>query len=47
VRWEEVEEALETHDPAGLVFETTAVLDRIVAHGDLFADALPLVREST
>jgi bifunctional non-homologous end joining protein LigD len=45
VGWEEVEAALEAADPSLLVFDAAAVLERLEAHGDLFADALTLVQE--
>jgi bifunctional non-homologous end joining protein LigD len=40
VRWDEVEEALETGEAERLVFEAEAVLDRAEEHGDLFAPVL-------
>jgi bifunctional non-homologous end joining protein LigD len=40
VTWEEVGGALETGDAGRLTFEMHAVLDRVAAHGDLFAAVL-------
>jgi bifunctional non-homologous end joining protein LigD len=40
VRWEEVQAAVDDGDRSLLVFEMAAVLDRIAAHGDLFAPVL-------
>ena len=40
VRWEEVEEALETGSVAPLVFEAPDVLERVEEHGDLFEPVL-------
>ena len=40
--WEEVEAAAGSGDASSLVFETTDVLERIDAHGDLFAPVLDL-----
>lgn len=40
VSWEEVERAVESRDPGALRFETEEVLDRVQAHGDLFAPLL-------
>jgi bifunctional non-homologous end joining protein LigD len=42
VTWEEVEAAAESGDGASLVFEAGQVLERIEAHGDLFASVLEL-----
>jgi bifunctional non-homologous end joining protein LigD len=42
VRWEEVESAFADRDPDALVFEADAVLERVEAHGDLFAPVLEL-----
>lgn len=42
VTWEEVEAALGANDPALLTFEMGQVLDRLEAHGDLFAPAATL-----
>jgi bifunctional non-homologous end joining protein LigD len=42
VRWEEVERAVDERDPGLLVFEMDEVLERVAAHGDLFADVLSL-----
>ena len=42
VRWEELEAAVGAGDPATLVFEMGAVLERVAEHGDLFADVLSL-----
>jgi bifunctional non-homologous end joining protein LigD len=40
VTWAEVEGALDRGDASALVFETGAVLERVAAHGDLFAPVL-------
>jgi len=40
VTWDEVEQCLAKKDPEMLVFETTAVLDRVAKHGDLFKPVL-------
>jgi bifunctional non-homologous end joining protein LigD len=40
VRWEEVEETLETGSAEPLVFEADDVLERVSEHGDLFAPVL-------
>ncbi|MEA2290932.1 MAG: bifunctional non-ous end joining protein LigD, partial [Solirubrobacteraceae bacterium] len=40
LRWDEVEAALDAGDAGGLVFEMGAVLERVAAHGDLFAGVL-------
>jgi bifunctional non-homologous end joining protein LigD len=40
VTWEEVESALEAGERARLEFDSEAVLERIDAHGDLFAPVL-------
>jgi bifunctional non-homologous end joining protein LigD len=45
LRWDEIEQALDSADPHRLVFDWEAVLERIAAHGDLFADVLTLVQE--
>ena len=45
LRWEEVEEALDAADASPLVFDTAGVLDRVAAHGDLFAEVLTLVQQ--
>jgi bifunctional non-homologous end joining protein LigD len=37
IRWEELQGALEAHDPDRLVFEMGDVLERVAEHGDLFA----------
>ena len=42
VRWEEVQEALDTGSPEPLVFEAGDVLERVEEHGDLFA---PVVKQ--
>jgi bifunctional non-homologous end joining protein LigD len=42
LRWEEVEQAAVSGDGESLRFEAAAVLDRIDAHGDLFAPVLEL-----
>jgi bifunctional non-homologous end joining protein LigD len=40
LRWDELTAALDAGDPAARVFETGAVLERVAADGDLFAEAL-------
>jgi bifunctional non-homologous end joining protein LigD len=40
VRWEEVDEAIETGSPEPLVFEAADVLERVGEHGDLFEPVL-------
>jgi bifunctional non-homologous end joining protein LigD len=45
LRWEEVEAALESGDPDSLRFRSEQVLERIDAHGDLFAPVLELEQE--
>jgi bifunctional non-homologous end joining protein LigD len=45
VTWDEVEEAAESGDGSGLVFEADVVLERIERHGDLFAPVLELEQE--
>ena len=45
ITWEEVEAAAENDDADSLVFEASEVLDRIEAHGDLFAPVLELEQE--
>jgi len=40
LRWDEVEAAVDRGDAAALVFEMGAVLERVTAHGDLFAPVL-------
>jgi bifunctional non-homologous end joining protein LigD len=40
VRWDEVEEVLETGSPEPLVFEAGDVLERVEQHGDLFEPVL-------
>ena len=47
VRWEEVEEALDAADASRLVCDTADVLERVAAHGDLFAEVLTLVQQPT
>jgi bifunctional non-homologous end joining protein LigD len=42
LRWEEVEAADDAGDASSLVFEAHDVLERVEAHGDLFAAALTL-----
>ncbi len=42
ITWEEVEQALSNGDPDLLVYEAGEVLERIGAHGDLFAPVLEL-----
>jgi bifunctional non-homologous end joining protein LigD len=42
VTWEEVDQAAESGDGSGLVFEAADVLERIERHGDLFAPVLEL-----
>jgi bifunctional non-homologous end joining protein LigD len=45
VKWEEVEAAAASGDGSGLIFEASAVLERIEQHGDLFAPVLELQQE--
>ena len=45
VTWDEVEAALDAGDASLLTFEAPAVLDRVAAHGDLFAPAVELEQE--
>ena len=45
VDWDEIEAGLDAGDASLLVFDTDAVLDRVAAHGDLFADMVTLVQE--
>src|SRR4030088_1894978 len=40
VDWDEVAEALDAGDPGGLVFQASAVLDRMAERGDPFAPVL-------
>jgi bifunctional non-homologous end joining protein LigD len=40
--WEEVEAVTESRDPDDLVFTSTDVLERVEAHGDIFAGVLEL-----
>jgi len=42
--WDEVREALDSGDPARLVFEAGAALGRVAERGDLFAPVLSLVQ---
>src|SRR5205085_1019740 len=42
VTWQEVESCLKKSDPTYLVFDSGRVLERIAAHGDLFAQVLKL-----
>jgi bifunctional non-homologous end joining protein LigD len=42
LRWEEVEDAVAAGDAVRLAFEMGDVLERVAAHGDLFADVLSL-----
>jgi bifunctional non-homologous end joining protein LigD len=42
LRWEELEAAVAAGDPGRLVFEMGEVLERVAAHGDLFAEVLSL-----
>jgi bifunctional non-homologous end joining protein LigD len=42
--WDEVEEALDSRAPDRLTFETSDVLDRVQALGDLYAPNLELVQ---
>ncbi|MGE3835386.1 MAG: non-homologous end-joining DNA ligase [Acidimicrobiia bacterium] len=44
VTWDEVEAAADTRSAASLVFETAQVLERVAAHGDLFAPTLTLAQ---
>jgi bifunctional non-homologous end joining protein LigD len=45
LRWEEVEELAADGDPESVRFEGPAALERIDAHGDLFAPVLELEQE--
>jgi bifunctional non-homologous end joining protein LigD len=45
VEWDEVRAALDAGDPAGLVFEASAVLERVAERGDLFAPVLSLLQK--
>ena len=45
LRWDEVEGALDAADASQLVFDTTAVLERVAAHGDLFGEVLTLAQQ--
>ena len=45
VTWDEVEAAHDSGDAGLLTFDTEAVLDRVEAHGDLFAPVETLVQE--
>jgi bifunctional non-homologous end joining protein LigD len=45
VSWEEVEGCRDAGDPARLVFSPEEVLERVSAHGDLFAPVLHVVQE--
>jgi bifunctional non-homologous end joining protein LigD len=45
VEWAEVRAALDSGDPASLVFEARDVLERVADRGDLFAPLLSLVQE--
>src|SRR6185295_7246558 len=45
LRWEEVEELAADGDPESMRFEGPAALERIDAHGDLFAPVLELEQE--
>ena len=40
--WDEVSAALKGGDPAALVFDAAAILERVAEHGDLFAPVLSL-----
>jgi len=42
VRWTEVMRALDDKDPGRLTFETSAVLERVAKHGDIFEPVLTL-----
>jgi bifunctional non-homologous end joining protein LigD len=42
--WDEVRAARDSGDPADLVFEAPALLDRVAERGDLFAEVLTLVQ---
>ncbi len=44
LEWDEVRDALDAGDPAKLVFEARAVLERVAERGDLFAPVLSLVQ---
>jgi bifunctional non-homologous end joining protein LigD len=45
LRWQEIEQAIDEGDPTRLVFDIADVLERIAAHGDLFAEVLTLVQQ--
>jgi bifunctional non-homologous end joining protein LigD len=45
VTWDEVRACHDSGDPQTLVFESSAVLQRVGEHGDLFAPVLSLVQE--
>jgi bifunctional non-homologous end joining protein LigD len=45
LRWEEVEEVVESEDADALRFEAPQVLERVGEHGDLFAPVLALEQE--
>jgi bifunctional non-homologous end joining protein LigD len=45
VTWDEVEAALAAEDPALLTFDSADVLERVEAHGDLFAPAVEMQQE--
>ena len=45
LRWEEVEALAADGDPESVRFEAPALLERIDAHGDLFAPVLELEQE--
>jgi len=42
LRWDEVEEVLESRDPGQLEFTSADVLERVAEHGDLFAPVLEI-----
>jgi bifunctional non-homologous end joining protein LigD len=44
LRWEEVEAVLESGEPEDLTFTSDQVLERVAAHGDLFAPVVELVQ---
>jgi bifunctional non-homologous end joining protein LigD len=45
VTWDEVEAALAAEDPELLTFDSADVLERVEAHGDLFAPAVEMQQE--
>jgi bifunctional non-homologous end joining protein LigD len=45
LRWEEVEDVLDSRDPEALAFTSDAVLARVAEHGDLFGPVIELEQE--